>query len=192
MKVMNGGKDYEVVRKRERLLPATVVIALIGTFVILLSTIDSSGIEKHGGFVLFAVKACLLFLPLASLHELVHYATIKALGGQAKIEPLIRYGSIAVAYEKLTWINYVATTLTPQVALTIPLLIAWLLTSDALIHVLLIAHVMSSLPDIVNAARILLLHRGCEVELLRMDRKIVGYAIIKENGRRIEYYLKLR
>ncbi|MEM4576699.1 MAG: hypothetical protein QW701_04470 [Candidatus Nezhaarchaeales archaeon] len=100
----------------------------------------------------------------------------------------MRCGGIAVTYDELTWINYVVTVLAPQIALTTPLLIAWISTSDTLIHVVFVAHVASSIPDVVNAVRIALLHRGCKLKILKERGRIVGYALIEKDGRRIEYH----
>lgn len=185
---MHKGGSSEVVRRKELLLPITVLAALIGTFVVLLSTTDPLGIEIHGGLEIFIAKACSLFLLVAVLHELIHYITIRALGGQAKIELLLRYGGIALTYDELTWVKYIVTVLAPQIALTTPLLIAWISTSDMLIYAIFVAHAASSIPDVVNAIRIALLHRGCKLKILKERGRIVGYALIEKDGRRIEYY----
>lgn len=103
-----------------------------------------------------ALCASLLFVPIALLHELVHYLAARRFNSGARIRPLLKYGALALDYGRLTRNQLVAVALMPQLAIEAPLLIAWLSLGDPLYLALALVHLAASVPDVVYNVRLLI------------------------------------
>lgn len=136
------------------------------------------------------VKTFLGFLLLIPIHELAHYLVIKLLKKRARIKFLVRYIALVIDYiDELMWNELLYTALSPQIFITLPLLLLYIATGDTVIYTLLVFHVATSVVDLINALRLTMFFKGYRFRLCRENGKIVGYITIKPDGRCIMYML---
>lgn len=126
----------------------------------------------------------LMFIAIALAHEYIHYFVARyILGKDAKIRLSIGLGGLVIEYKEILWSEYIYIALAPQILITLPLAITYTLTRDPFIYIQLVLHISASAVDLLNIVRALTIFRNCRFILCRENKKIVGYMVMKPNGR---------
>lgn len=174
---MDYPRPEEATVKRDLLLPVAIILS-VSTFFAAMHIRPVSLRAYPDVLLVFA-----LFFLLAVLHELAHYASLKAMGKYARMTTMLRWGLLVVEYDELRWGEYVAVALAPQVALQLPLTLAFLASGSAILWVLAVLHFCESMGDLVGASRALLLLRGSVFRLYKVGGRIKGYIVVRPDGR---------
>ncbi|MEM4442040.1 MAG: metalloprotease family protein [Ignisphaera sp.] len=163
----------------------TVYLAVIIAIPVGLSALSRATqyLDSMNGLHLLATVT-LVFTAITLAHEYIHYLVARdILGKEVKIRPLVSLGGLAIEYNEILWSEYICIALAPQVFITLPLAIAYTLTRDPLIYTQLGLHISASAVDLVNVVRALTIFKNCRFILCREDKKIVGYMVMKPDGR---------